>query len=205
MTAGGLGTVYSLGSAEDAQSFYDGWADGYEDELTAAGYITPRRCAEALAGCVDDRTRPLLEIGCGTGLGGLALRAAGFETLDGFDISEAMLEKARAKDIYASLGTIDLSAPLDALPEDRYANAAAIGVLNPSFMPPTVIDEVLARLPPGGCFVFSINDNSARDGSFETRVLELTEHNVADLVFKDYGDHIPEEDLKGTVYVLKKR
>ena len=116
-----------------------------------------------------------------------------------------MLDRARQKDIYRSLDILDLSQPLSAIPEDHYQNAAAIGVLNPSFMPPTVLDDMLSKLPVGGCLVFSINDNSAKDGSLETRVLELTEHNVAHLVFKAYGDHMPEEDLKGTVYVLKKR
>ena len=53
--------------------------------------------------------------------------------------------------------------------------------------------------------MFSINDHAAKERSMETRVLELTEHNVADLVFKEYGDHIPEQDLKGTIYVLEKR
>ena len=36
-------------------------------------------------------------------------------------------------------------------------------------------------------------------------MLELTEHRVADIVFKEYGTHIPETGLKGTVYVLQKR
>ena len=205
MTKDGLNTVYTLGSTEAARSFYDDWAAGYEDELAQNGYLTPQRCAAALADHVDDRGAPVLEIGCGTGLGGLALNAAGFSSIDGFDLSPEMLKRAEEKRIYRALDTIDLSQPLEKLEAGTYTHAAAIGVLNPSFMPATVIDEVLGVLPSGGCFVFSLNDNSAADGTIETRVLELTEHGVADLVFKEYGDHIPEQDLKGTVYVLKKR
>ena len=205
MTPSGLDKVYTLGSAEAARSFYDDWAAGYEHELAENGYVTPQRCATALAEHAADPTAPLLEIGCGTGLGGLALRAAGFRTIDGFDLSPEMLRRAEEKAIYRALASLDLSEPLDQIPHGTYANAAAIGVLNPSFMPPTVIDEILAVLPQGGCFVFSLNDHSAADGSFETRILELTEHNVADLVFKDYGEHLPEQDLKSTVYVLKTR
>ena len=78
-------------------------------------------------------------------------------------------------------------------------------MLNPNFMPSTVIDQMLSKLPVGGCLVLSINDHSAREGSMETRVLELTEYNVADLLLKDYGDHLPGVDLQSTVYLLKKR
>ncbi|MEM7056779.1 MAG: methyltransferase domain-containing protein [Pseudomonadota bacterium] len=201
---GGLDTVYTLGASADAETFYNGWADGYDAELAENGYVTPRRCAEALAAHAMEPTAPLIEFGCGTGLGGVALQAAGFNTLDGFDISQEMLERARQKALYRSLGVMDLAKPLE-IETGVYQNAAAIGVLNPAFMPPTVLDEMLAALPTEGCLVVSINDNSARDGSMETRILELTEYNIADLVFKDYGEHLPGVDLQSTVYVLKKR
>ena len=205
MTGRRLDTVYSLGSAEEAAEFYGRWAGEYEDELTAGGYVTPLRCAAALAAHASMPWAPLLELGCGTGLGGLALRDAGFECIDGIDISPEMLAKAEAKAIYRSLAVVDLSGPLDAIADDTYQNAAAIGVLNPSFMPPTLIDAVLDKLPAGGCFVFSLNDHALSEGSMQTRVLELTEYGVADLVFKEHGDHIPEIDLRSTVFVLRKR
>ena len=91
------------------------------------------------------------------------------------------------------------------LVEGIYQNAAAIGVLNPRFIPAVVIDRTLEKLPSGGCFVFSLNDHALAEGSMQTRVLELTEHMVADVVFKEYGDLIPGTGLSGTVYVLQKR
>lgn len=199
----GLDKVYTIDTVQDAADFYDGWADGYEDELAENGYATPARCAAALAQFADP-SAPLIEFGCGTGLGGLALRAQGYTTIDGFDLSAEMLDKARAKGIYRALGPIDLSQTLE-IEAGIYTNAAAIGVLNPSFLPPGVIDAIVDILPPGGCFVFSINDHAITDGSLETRVLELTEYNVADLMFKEHGAHLPGVDLASTVYVLKKR
>ncbi len=201
----GLKKVYDLASSEAASTFYDDWAGNYDAELTGSGYATPTRCATALAEHASLPWAPLIELGCGTGLGGQALGQAGFECIDGVDISTAMLAQAEAKGIYRSIGTLDLSQPFDDIAQDVYQNAAAIGVLNPAYMPPTVIDEVLSKLPAGGCFVFSINDHSLADGTFETRILEITEHMVADLVFKDHGAHVPGIDLESTVYVLKKR
>jgi predicted TPR repeat methyltransferase len=201
----GLGKVYDVASVDEARALYDGWAAGYDDELEASGYITPRRCAEALAIHASLPWAPLIEFGTGTGLGGLALNAAGFEVIDGTDISREMLERAETKGVYRALDLLDLSEPITSVEPGSYQNAAAIGVLNPNFLPPTAIDEMLGVLPSGGCLVFSLNDHAAKDGSFETRVLEISEYAGADLVFKEYGPHIPEIDLMSTVYVLKRR
>ena len=203
--SGRIEKLYELTSPGEARAFYDTWAADYEAELQAHGYTTPVRCAEALADHAALPWEPVLEVGCGTGLGGVALRAAGFEVIDGFDISEAMLAEARAKGVYRQLAPLDLSQPLDAIEPGTYQNAAAIGVLNPAFMPPTVIDELLAKLPVNGCLVCSLNDRSAADGTMKTRILELTEYGTADLIFKDHGRHMPGLDLQSTVYVLKKR
>lgn len=205
MSTNGLNDVYELGTATDSESFYDKWAAGYEAELAQNGYVTPQRCAETLAAHAASPWAPVAEFGCGTGLGGLALRAAGFDCIDGFDISKEMLARAEEKEIYRALSVLDLSAPLTEIPEDVYQNAAAIGVFNPSFMPASVVDDILSKLPTGGCFVFSLNDHTLRDGSFETRVLELVEHGMADLMFKDHGAHLPGIDLESTVYLLRKR
>lgn len=200
-----LGSAYSLNSAEEAKAFYDRWAADYETELSENGYVTPLRCAQALADAASMPWAPLAEFGCGTGFGGAMLREHGFECIDGFDISPGMLEQARSKEIYRSLDIVDLSQPLDNIARDAYQNAAAIGVLNPKHMPATVIDEILNLLPEGGCFVFSLNDHALAEGTMETRLLELTEHGIADLVFKEFGDHLPGTGLTGCVYVLKKR
>lgn len=201
----GLDGVFGLKTVEETRAFYDDWARGYDDELAEAGYETPLRCAEALAAHAALPWAPLADLGCGTGLGGLALRAAGFECLDGFDISDAMLERAREKGIYRNLDRLDLSRPLDALPADTYQNVAAIGVFKPDFMPPTILDDILTKLPPGGCLVYSLNDHSAADGRFDARLCDLIEGGPAELVFKEHGTHLPGRNVGGTVYVLRRR
>ncbi len=200
----GLNTVYELDTPDAARAFYDGWADRYDVELTGSGYITPQRCAKALAAHAALPWAPLIEFGCGTGLGGEALRTVGFECIDGTDIAEEMLAKARSKDIYRNLSILDLTGPIPIEP-GTYQNAAAIGVINPAHMPATVLDEMVSILPAGGCLVYSVNDKSAADRTVETRLFELLEHMIVELVFKEHGPHIPEIDLSGTVYVVKKR
>ncbi|MEO0822435.1 MAG: methyltransferase domain-containing protein [Pseudomonadota bacterium] len=205
----GLSGAYGIDSAEAARSYYDGWAKGYDAELSENAYATPRRCAEALARFAVDPTAPLADFGCGTGLSGEALSAAGFSCLDGFDISEEMLAVAGDKKLYRSLSVLDLSQPLLAqsasLAPASYANAAAVGVLTPEIMPVTVLDEILEILPPGGCFVFSVNDHAAADGRLRARVMELTDCSAADLMLSEHGEHIPGTGLESEVTVLRKR
>ncbi len=200
----GLKTVYGLGADGSAEKFYDAWAGGYDAEVAENGYITPRRCAEALAAHASLPWAPVMDLACCTGLSGEALAAAGFECIDGFDLSEGMLEKARAKGVYRELATADLSQPLE-MAEDVYQNAAAVGCVSPDYMPATVLDAVLGKLPSGGCFVFSVNDHAAEDGSIRGRINDLVDCGFAELLVADYGEHLPGIGMGATVYLLRKR
>lgn len=205
MTGTDLERAYQINSVGEVVEHYDGWADKYDEDLIAGGYITPVRCAEALAGFVQNRAAPLAEFGCGTGLSGAALKAVGFETIDGFDISQGMLDQANAKGFYRNLTILDLSVPFDHFPMDTYSAMAAIGVLNASFLPVTVLDEMLGALAVGGHLVCSLNDKQLADGRMEGRMLELCEYNATELVFKETGPHLPNVGMESSVYVLRKR
>ncbi len=145
----------------------------------------------------------MLDIGCGTGLSGLALRAAGFVTLDGTDLSAEMLARASARGIYRRVFPGDAADPLPVAP-GAYAAAAAIGVVNPGHAPPETIDAVLAILPPGGCFVFSLNDHALAEPAFPGHVERLLAEGAAELAFREHGPHLPGIGLAATVYVLRK-
>jgi len=199
----GLDYAYKIETPEEAQEFYDEWAGSYDEEVSGSGYITPKRCAEALAVHATLPWAPMMDLACGTGLSGVALREAGFECIDGFDLSEGMLEKAREKEIYRNLALADLSQPLEMEP-GVYQNAAAIGCVSPEYMPATVLDQVLSKLPSGGCFVFSVNDHAAKDGAIRGRINDLVDTMSAELLFGEYGDHLPEIGMGATVYVLRK-
>ncbi|MEM1345082.1 MAG: methyltransferase domain-containing protein [Pseudomonadota bacterium] len=200
----GLANVYAIETPKDAVGFYDAWAPGYDTEVAENGYVTPARCAEALAAHARAPQSPLMDLACGTGLSGVALAEQGFTTLDGYDLSEGMLAKAQARGVYRSLALADLSKPLEIAPE-TYSNAAAIGCISPEYMPATIITDVLGLLPSGGCFVFSVNDHAAKDGSIAGQIMNVVDCGYAELLVSDYGDHLPAIGLKATVYVLRRR
>ncbi len=199
-----LKDVYELADGETTRSLYRDWAETYDAELIAAGYVGPRRCAAALAEFADDKAAPVLDAGCGTGLSGEALKQAGFLCVDGTDFSEEMLKTAGCKGIYRQVFKGDLNNPLPGSPGD-YAHVAAVGVFSPGHAPPELIDAALGKLEAGGCFVFTLNDHALADKSYDGRLREVIDAGMAELLFKEHGDHVPGADLHSTVYVLRKR
>ena len=199
-----LATQDGLTGGADTRDHYNAWAPSYDSDMKADGYVAPTRAAAALAAVVDAREAPLLELGCGTGLAGEALRAAGFSCIDGIDFAASMLERARAKAIYRELIEADLGEGV-AVAKGAYAHAAAVGVLSPGHAPAQVIDQVLSILPAGGCFVFSLSNRAAAVPDYKVRITENVDCGVADLMSREYGAYLPGSALKANLYVLRRR
>ena len=203
MTREFLNEVYDARDADETRALYDDWSDSYDKEVGSNGYATPGRCAEALAQFLKDQTRPILDFGCGTGLSGLALKLAGFETIDGVDLSEEMLAKARAKRLYRNLKVIEAGADLPVIGGD-YAAIAAIGVIGAGAAPISVFDDLMSALDRGGYLVMSLNDHALQDRANEARISEWTDCCAARLLFRESGPHLPGFGLNSNVYVLEK-
>jgi predicted TPR repeat methyltransferase len=198
-----LDHAYDLPDRQATAAFYGDWAASYDAEITGNGYATPARCAAALAAHAANPGAPVLDIGCGTGLSGLALAAAGFGTIDGTDLSAEMLARAEARGVYRRLFRGDLADPLPVAP-GAYANAAAVGVVSPGHAPPETMDAVLAILPAGGCFVLSLNDHALADPAFPGHIERLVAGGEAELLFREHGAHLPGIGLEATVFVVRK-
>ncbi|MGJ8558508.1 MAG: class I SAM-dependent DNA methyltransferase [Sulfitobacter geojensis] len=201
MTEVFLNKIYSANGTDETREIYDAWAKSYETELGDNGYATPARCAAALAGVTKDLYAPLLDFGCGTGLSGLALKNAGFTTIDGVDVSAKMLAQATAKGIYRTTEHIDETTAINA---NVYANIAAIGVIGTGAAPISVLDMLMKALPRDGRFVFSFNDHTLEDPVHEARINEWTDCGAARLLFRERGAHLPGIKMQSTVYILEK-
>jgi predicted TPR repeat methyltransferase len=92
---------------------YDEWAESYDDDLVSWSYRAPNVVAEIVVTRQPD-ARLVLDVGCGTGLVGKALRAHGCAArIVGLDISEASLRVADRTGAYDALERADLQQPLD--------------------------------------------------------------------------------------------
>lgn len=136
------------------EELFDQYAGNFDASLVGKlGYRVPELLAAAIErqGCA--RFAHALDLGCGTGLMGERLRPlAG--TLEGHDISAAMLKKAAARGCYDRLVKSDLQA-LDLDPASADLITAAdvfmyVGALE------SIVARVAAWLRPGGLFAFSV-------------------------------------------------
>lgn len=197
-----LDKAYAARDAASTRRLYDDWAESYDTEVTGHGYVTPMRCAEALARFIDDPARPVLDFGCGTGLSGEALATAGFSTIDGCDLSPDMLREAEAKGVYRTLTAIGADAPPPQA--GSYAAIAAIGVIGAGAAPISVFDTLMKSLARKALLVFSFNDHALAEKGNEGRVNEWLDCGAAHLLFREHGPHLPGIDLGSTVYVICK-
>ena len=90
------------------EALFDQYAASFDESLVGKlGYRVPDLLLDAIQARAGRRFRLALDLGCGTGLMGERLRPV-CERLEGFDISAAMLRKARAKRLYDRLEKADL-------------------------------------------------------------------------------------------------
>ncbi|QXT38508.1 class I SAM-dependent DNA methyltransferase [Gymnodinialimonas ceratoperidinii] len=195
-----LSKVYDL-KGDGVRDYYDKWAETYEDELTENAYATPARCAAALAATDLPKDTPILDFACGTGLSGAALHAEGFTIIDGIDLSEAMLAKARAKKIYRNLTRASADAPPPVEP-NAYRAITAIGAIGPGAAPAEVIAPLIQALPTGGYFVISLNDVALDTPAFPA-ALDAQADSI-EKVSEERGPHLPGIDVMSTVYVFRR-
>jgi len=203
MSNGFLDKAYDLDGVDATRDLYDAWSASYESEVGKNGYATPGRVANALAKHVTNHDAPLLDFGCGTGLSGLALKIAGFSTIDGVDISLEMLAQARGKNLYRTLQHIAPDAPLPFTVGD-FQTITAIGVIGAGAAPVTVFDVLMDLLPSGGYFAFSFNDHTLENPAYEGKLNEYIDTGSARLLFREHGAHLPGMNMNSTVYVLVK-
>ena len=203
MTGKFFDEVYGVETAEETRALYDKFSGSYDDEVAEQGYATPARIATALSAQTRDHALPVLDFGCGTGLAGLALTEAGFQTIDGLDLSREMLEGAAARDVYRALAQIDPDVDLRGTAEN-YAAVVACGVIGSGAAPLTTFDTILYAMAPGALFAFSFNDHTLEDPAFEERVDLAISDGEARLLSREYGPHLPGLDLGAIVYVIEK-
>jgi len=203
MTKKYLTDAHTTNKREFVENLYNHWATSYDKEITENNYATPNRVALILKNLISDKKTKILDYGCGTGLSGEALFKAGFKNVDGADPSEKMLQEARKKKIYTSIVKLNLDTPTP-IESGDYSIITAVGVMGPGAAPLELFDDIMSLLGPGGLFIFSFNDAALRVPKYLTKLNRYLRTNIAKLLFKEYGPHLPGIHLKAMVYVIKK-
>jgi predicted TPR repeat methyltransferase len=143
-------------------ALFDRYAPAFEEHLThGVNYQGPQLLRAAVAGDAEAQGLDVLDLGCGTGLCGLAFRDLA-RTLTGVDLSANMLARARARGIYdqlihgelldvlrAAAGAFDLILAADVF--------IYVGDLAPVF------SAAAAALRAGGRFAFVVEADDGTD------------------------------------------
>ena len=194
--------AYGTEGQEATNKLYTDWAESYDQEVGSYGYASPKRCAEALAKFLP-KDANILDFGCGTGLSGKALRAVGFLTIDGSEIVAEMLEKAQQTTAYRNLYNGHIDRPFPFVP-GTYDAITAVGVISSGAGPASLLHDALAALKSGGLLCFSYNDHALQDPPYPEAIEDAISTGVAQQIFCEYGDHLPQKDVGSSVYVLKR-
>ncbi|MCD2188659.1 class I SAM-dependent DNA methyltransferase [Actinomycetospora soli] len=198
-----LQRAYTLSGPDDARALYDEWAESYDDELTgeAQGYVGPEvaaRTVVAEAGVEGE----ILDAGCGTGLVGVALAAAGARQIDGVDLSPGMLTRAKATGVYRRLAPADLSRALPS-PADAYDVVVCVGTLTHGHVGPAAFGEFVRLTRPGGTIVATVLDDIWDSGGYRAEVDRLAQMAMVEIVSTEVVDYRRAADVGARMVVLR--
>ncbi len=194
--------VYAAKDSAEQASAYAEWAGSYDEAMAESGYVSPPILAAQLAGYCPAGQSTILDVGCGTGLGGIALCAAGFKILDGTDISEAMMAEASKKDIYRDLFAADLLAGIPAS-SNTYDGAFSTGTFTLGHVGPQAISEVIRVLKPGGVFCLTVSDQAWIEQGYEKSLPDLAK-GCFDIAADEIHDHVVSHAMQAHFLALQK-
>jgi predicted TPR repeat methyltransferase len=168
---GPLGAVYEAKRPEEVAALYDGWAETYDAEMSAAGYRHPTICLALLSRHLPRGAKPLLDAGAGTGLIGEWLGIMGYPHVEALDISEGMLAQAARKGAYAALHRLALGGSLP-FADGHFAGIVSAGVFTSGHVGVEGLPELIRICRPGGIIVLTVK-NTLWDSGFSARIAEL--------------------------------
>lgn len=172
-----LDAAYALRSPEDNRRYYAGWAARYDaDFADRLAYRLPALVAGAFV--AGGGKGPVLDVGAGTGLLGIALAAAGVAPVDGIDISPDMLAQARAKGCYRHLVEADLTAALPPL-SAPYRGLTCSGTFTHGHLGPEVLPPLLDLCAPGTVVAFSVHSGVWTARGFDAALAGLSSRLIA--------------------------
>lgn len=144
-------------NAEGAEALYDEWAESYDEALSSWHYPVPGRVAETLLSCNVPTDGSIVDLGCGTGMSGEAIRAKFTGSLTGLDISSGSLKLIGEKkpNVYTSTHVANLDKPLDMLKDGPYDAFVSVGVFSYVEKFDVLFQQIASLLKPGGVLIFS--------------------------------------------------
>ncbi len=155
------------GNSEDVAKYYDNWSSDYDETLAEWRYDAPEQVALMLMAELS-RKSVILDAGCGTGISGRALRSAGFETVDGVDVSRRSLKIAGMSGVYSTLRLMDMQRFPLPIADGQYDGLVCVGVLTYLTDSTGTLREFNRIVRSGGVVVFTQRSDLFAKRNFRT-------------------------------------
>ncbi|MCW0232001.1 MAG: methyltransferase domain-containing protein [Ferrovibrio sp.] len=178
---------------------FNTYAADFDNHLARLAYQGPDmlRQLAVRAGWHEDRSRAILDLGCGTGLSGLPF-VPHASRLDGIDLSPGMLNQARRRGIYDDLHHGEAHAVLGTIPKAAYDVVIAADTLIYIGDVTELFRLVAASLKPGGSFLFTVET-----GEHGFTLAKSGRYNQADAYLRDCARGLFDctDSIDGTIRV----
>jgi predicted TPR repeat methyltransferase len=207
--------IWSLTGPSEAKEVYDAWATTYDAEVLgeahqykgpriAATYVADTLKSASSSSSMSLESAEMLDAGCGTGLGGVALAELGARVIDGVDISSGMLAQARKTGVYRDLREMDLSVRLP-LEDGRYDVLVCVGTLTQAHVGPEALDEFVRVVKQGGFVVATVMETVWEPKGYKDMVDKLEREDKIVVVKNVLEDYRYAVGTKGVILVLQKK
>jgi predicted TPR repeat methyltransferase len=144
------------------RALFDCYAESFDEHLQSLNYCGPQTLRAAINRVMPGRSDlDIVDLGCGTGLSGLAFKSLA-RHFTGVDFSSRMLVRARRRKIYDRLVESDIVEALQTLPPP-YDLIIAADVLIYMGGLEDLFAEIKRILRSQGCFAFTV-EKSEKDG-----------------------------------------
>ena len=160
-----LGAVPMPDKIPDAllHKLYDAKASVWDTDANAH-YQGAELVGRALLAQQRARAMDVLDAGCGTGLVGVLVRSLAAR-LDGVDMSQPMLDRAREKAVYDTLACGDMVALMRQHPQQYDAVVSAATLVHFASLQ-GIFEAAATTLRPGGLFIFTVFPNDKNPAGF---------------------------------------
>lgn len=196
-----LAKIYAAGG--DKREQYDQWAADYEsDVVDDLGYVAHLRATEIFARIVPDKTARVLDMGCGTGLAGVALNKLGYTDIDGADFSPEMVAVAERRGVYRALHQHDVTKPAAFARE--YDALISVGLFSYGIPHINALHNVVNCVVRGGECVVTVNGGAWVEHNLADALdAEVAQHqfHVAEIIETDY---LLKENINGRVLIIRR-
>ncbi len=172
--------IYASHGAEQLRERYDVWAADYDRDLDDLRWKAPQAGADRCNHFAQPGAE-ILDAGCGTGLVGAALAEMGHDRIVGFDLSEGMLQRSRARGVYAELHQGSL---LERLPFDdgRFGSVVSVGVFTLGHVEGSAFAELARVTTSGGHVSITFRDDAVDHLGYRAEQQRLSDAGAWELV-----------------------